>query len=129
MCACPSRRTITTILIVDDEYLIADILGYAMEDEGYMVVKASNGRRGLEVLDRERPELVITDFMMPVMDGLEFARAIRARPGSAELPIILMSGAQGSVGRASPELFAAVFDKPFDINLVIAKVKKLIGPS
>ena len=61
----------TTILIVDDEYLIADILGYAMEDEGYMVVKASNGRRGLEVLDRERPELVITDFMMPVMDGLE----------------------------------------------------------
>ena len=54
----------TTILIVDDEYLIADILGYAMEDEGYMVVKASNGRRGLEVLDRERPELVITDFMI-----------------------------------------------------------------
>jgi len=119
----------TTILIVDDEYLIADILGYAMEDEGYMVVKASNGRRGLEVLDRERPELVITDFMMPVMDGLEFARAIRARSGSADLPIILMSGAQGSIGRASPELFAAVFDKPFDINLVIAKVKELIGPS
>ncbi|MBV7562125.1 MULTISPECIES: PleD family two-component system response regulator [unclassified Pseudomonas] len=119
----------TTILIVDDEYLIADILGYAMEDEGYMVVKASNGRRGLEVLDRERPELVITDFMMPVMDGLEFARAVRARPDSAQLPIILMSGAQGSVGRASPELFAAVFDKPFDINQVIAKVKELIGPS
>ncbi|KIP87862.1 MULTISPECIES: response regulator [Pseudomonas] len=119
----------TTILIVDDEYLIADILGYAMEDEGYMVVKASNGRKGLEVLDRERPELVITDFMMPIMDGLEFARAIRARPASGDLPIILMSGAQGSVGRASPELFAAVFDKPFDINQVIAKVKELIGPS
>lgn len=118
----------TTILIVDDEYLIADILGYAMEDEGYMVVKASNGRRGLEVLDRERPELVITDFMMPIMDGLEFARAIRARASSVDLPIILMSGAQGSVGRSSPELFAAVFDKPFDINQVIAKVKELIGP-
>ena len=117
----------TTILIVDDEYLIADILGYAMEDEGYMVVKASNGRKGLEVLDRERPELVITDFMMPVMDGLEFARAIRARPASADLPIILMSGAQGSVGRASPDLFAAVFDKPFDINQVIAQVRELIG--
>lgn len=119
----------TTILIVDDEYLIADILGYAMEDEGYMVVKASNGRKALEVLDRERPELVITDFMMPIMDGLEFARAVRARSASMDLPIILMSGAQGSVGRASPELFAAVFDKPFDINQVIAKVKELIGPS
>ncbi len=120
----------TTILVVDDEYLIADILGYALEDEGYMVVKASNGRKGLEVLDRERPELVITDFMMPLMDGLEFARAIRSRtsPQAQTLPIILMSGAQGSVGRASPELFAAVFDKPFDISEIIAKVQELIGP-
>lgn len=45
----------TTILVVDDEYLIADILAYALEDEGYMVVKAGNGRKGLDVLDRERP--------------------------------------------------------------------------
>lgn len=119
----------TTILIVDDEYLIADILGYALEDEGYMVVKAGNGRKGLEVLDRERPELVITDFMMPVMDGLEFAQAIRARPASADLPIILMSGAHGSIGRGSPELFAAVFDKPFDVAKVIALVEQLIGPA
>ncbi|MHA6493476.1 response regulator transcription factor [Pseudomonas borbori] len=119
----------TTILVVDDEYLIADILGYALEDEGYMVVKASNGRKGLEVLDRERPCLVITDFMMPLMDGLEFARAVHARQQPAMLPIILMSGAQGSVGRESPDLFAAVFDKPFDIVDVIAKVKELIGPA
>ena len=119
----------TTILIVDDEYLIADILGYALEDEGYMVVKASNGKKGLEVLDRERPGLVITDFMMPVMDGLEFARAIRARPAFGHIPILLMSGAQGSVGRATPELFAAVFDKPFDIGAVIAKVREYVDPA
>ncbi|WP_256345401.1 PleD family two-component system response regulator, partial [Pseudomonas sp. F1002] len=67
----------TTILVVDDEYLIADILGYALEDEGYMVVKASNGQKALEVLERERPALIITDFMMPVMDGQEFAEAVR----------------------------------------------------
>jgi CheY-like chemotaxis protein len=117
----------TTILIVDDEYLIADILGFALEDEGYMVVKASNGRKALEVLDREYPSLVITDFMMPVMDGLEFARAVRERPAFVELPLFLMSGAQGSIGRASPELFAAVFDKPFDIEQVIHKVVTFIG--
>jgi len=117
----------TTILIVDDEYLIADILGFAMEDEGYMVVKASNGRKALEVLDRERPSLVITDFMMPVMDGLEFARAVRQRPAFADLPVFLMSGAQGSIGRASPDLFNIVFDKPFDINKVIFEVVKHIG--
>lgn len=118
-----------TILIVDDEYLIADILGYALEDEGYMVVKASNGKKGLEVLDRERPSLVITDFMMPVMDGLEFAKAIRERPGGARMPILLMSGAQGGIGRTKPELFAAVFDKPFDIEAVIAKVRQFVEPN
>lgn len=117
----------TTILIVDDEYLIADILGYALEDEGYMVVKASNDRKALDVLDRERPSLVITDFMMPVMDGLEFARKVRERPLFAKLPLLLMSGAQGSIGRASPELFAAVFDKPFDIDAVIREVVAQIG--
>jgi len=114
-----------TILIVDDEYLIADILGYALEDEGYMTVKAGNGKKGLEVLDRERPALVITDFMMPVMDGLELAKAIRARGDLSHLPILLMSGAQGSIGRSSPELFSAVFDKPFDIDDIVAKVKEL----
>ncbi|MBD1554173.1 response regulator [Pseudomonas typographi] len=119
----------STILIVDDEYLIADILGYALEDEGYMVVKASNGKKGLEVLDRERPALVITDFMMPVMDGLEFAKAIRARPAGSHMPILLMSGAQGPIGRSNPELFAAVFDKPFDIDAVIAKVREFVDPT
>ncbi|MBA1242376.1 MULTISPECIES: response regulator [Pseudomonas] len=117
----------TTILIVDDEYLIADILGFALEDEGYMVVKAGNGRKALEVLDRERPSLVITDFMMPVMDGLEFAREVRKRPLFASLPLFLMSGAQGSIGRASPDLFAVVFDKPFDIEQVIREVVEFVG--
>ena len=51
----------STILVVDDEYLIADILSFALEDEGFMVVTASNGRKGLEVLDRERPALIITE--------------------------------------------------------------------
>ena len=116
----------TTILIVDDEYLIADILAFALEDEGYQTVTASNGKKALEVLARERPELVITDYMMPVMDGLEFARAIRAREETRTLPILLMSGAQAATGRAHPELFEAVFDKPFEIDAVIAQVNRLL---
>ncbi|CAI3787927.1 Sporulation initiation phosphotransferase F [Pseudomonas sp. MM227] len=115
-----------TILIVDDEYLIADILGYALEDEGYMAVKAGNGKRALEILDRERPALVITDFMMPGMNGLELAQKIRSHASFESVPILLMSGAQGNVGRATPELFNAVYDKPFDINEVVARVRELV---
>ncbi|MFL7960904.1 Response regulator receiver domain-containing protein [Pseudomonas sp. NFIX10] len=116
----------TTILVVDDEYLIADILGFALEDEGFMVVKASNGQKGLEVLERERPALIITDFMMPVMDGLEFATAVRALPAVKGLPIILMSGAQAHVGMKRSDLFDAVLPKPFDIASIVAEVKRLL---
>jgi DNA-binding response OmpR family regulator len=117
----------TTILVVDDEYLIADILAFALEDEGFMVVKASNGQKGLEVLERERPALIITDFMMPVMDGLEFATAIRASSSINHLPIILMSGAQAHIGKQRPELFNAVMEKPFNIDLIIARVRSLLA--
>lgn len=117
----------TTILVVDDEYLIADILSYALEDEGYMVVKASNGQKGLEVLERERPALIITDFMMPVMDGLEFANAVRALPAVNHLPIILISGAQAHLGMERSDLFDAVLDKPFNIDEILASVRRLLA--
>jgi two-component system response regulator VicR len=117
----------TTILVVDDEYLIADILGYALEDEGFMVVKASNGQKGLEVLERERPALIITDFMMPVMDGLEFAKAVRTLPSVNHLPIILISGAQAHIGMQRSDLFNAVLEKPFNIDSILTTVKQLLA--
>ena len=118
-----------TILIVDDEHLIANMLGYALEDEGYRVVKAGDGRHGLELLDQERPALVITDLMMPQMDGMQLALAIRRRPSAAKLPILLMSGAYGDLDGNTPELFAAVFDKPFEVAQMVAKVSALVGPA
>ena len=116
----------TTILVVDDEYLIADILCFALEDEGYMVVKASNGQKGLEVLKKERPAMIITDFMMPEMDGLEFASAVRTLPSGRKLPIILMSGAQAHIGIQRSDLFDAVFAKPFNLDLMISEVRRLL---
>lgn len=118
-------RTMNTILIVDDEYLIADILGFALEDEGFLVEKASNGRKALEALKEKRVQLVITDYMMPVLNGEELVRSMREDPALSKLPVILMSGAQASQG--CPVLFAAVFDKPFDMDCMIAKVHELLG--
>ncbi|MFK3795606.1 MULTISPECIES: response regulator [unclassified Pseudomonas] len=118
----------STILIVDDEYLIADILSYALEDEGYLTVTAGSGQRALNILERERPQLIITDYMMPGMNGIELAEAVRERKHLAHLPIMLMSGAQAYLGMARPDLFVEVFDKPFDIQAVLTRVKALIGP-
>ena len=94
-----------------------------------MVVTASNGRKGLEVLGREQPALIITEFLMPVMDGLEFATAVRGLPCADQLPIILMSGAQAHIGIHRSDLFDAVLAKPFNIDLIIAEVRKLLGSS
>jgi DNA-binding NtrC family response regulator len=115
-----------TILIVDDEYLIADILGFALEDAGYLVEKVSNGLKALEALKEKRVDLVITDFMMPVKNGEELLRAIRDELLLPDLPVILMSGAQASQGLVSPDAFAAVFDKPFDMDRMIATVRELL---
>jgi two-component system response regulator VicR len=117
----------TTILVVDDEFLITDILVDALEEEGFRVLTAANGRKALEVLDKEVPALVITDFMMPLMNGLELAQAIKSSPDWAQIPIILLSGAQGAIARAHPELFAAVYDKPFRIEKVVAAVVATMG--
>jgi two-component system response regulator VicR len=115
-----------TVLIIDDEYLIADILSFALEDEGFHTVTAGSALRALDILDRERPDLIITDFMMPGMTGIEFAEAVRAREANNPIPIMLMSGAQPYLGVKRPDLFADVFQKPFDIETVVSKVRSLI---
>jgi DNA-binding response OmpR family regulator len=117
----------TTILVVDDEFLIADVLVDALEEEGFRVLTASNGRKALDVMGRERPALVVTDFMMPTMNGLELARAIKSDPESVSVPVILLSGAQGAIARAHPDLFAGVYDKPFRIGPIVARIRELLG--
>lgn len=116
----------STVLVVDDEYVISDILELALEDAGYQVEKASNGAKALEMLEKTRVELLITDYMMPVMNGEELARSLRSDPQFKALPIILMSGAQASIGRENPGLFDGVLDKPFDTEMLIAMVERLL---
>ncbi|MEE1922710.1 response regulator [Pseudomonas sp. 148P] len=116
----------STVLVVDDEYVISDILAFALEDAGYQVEKAGNGEKALEVLNKTRVELLITDYMMPTMNGEELARTLREDPQFKTLPIILMSGAQGSIGRQNPGLFDEVLDKPFDPETLIAMVRRLM---
>ncbi|AMK26118.1 MULTISPECIES: response regulator [Sphingobium] len=116
------------ILVVDDEFLLAMMLADILEDEGYEVETASNGQAALDSVQSRRPGLVITDFMMPAMTGLEFAEAVRADEALCDLPIVLVSGAQGSIARERPELFQAVFDKPYRNQTILDEVAKYLRP-
>jgi CheY-like chemotaxis protein len=127
MSSAEESPSMTTILVVDDEFLIADILSVTLEDAGYRVFQASNGKKALEVLARETPSLIITDFMMPLMNGLELAQQIKSKAETADIPIILMTGAQAHIAQQNSTLFTQILGKPFNIIKLIDTVKTIIG--
>lgn len=119
----------TTIVVVDDETLNTDFLSFYLKGEGYTVHVARDGRSGLEVISSVAPDLVITDFMMPAMSGLELALAVKADSLIAHIPIILASAAQGAVAREHPYLFAAVLDKPYPPPRLLEAIAQVLKSS
>lgn len=115
------------IVVADDEVLLAEMLTDLLEDAGYEVATAMHGKQALKLVRERRPALLITDFMMPLMTGLELAEAIRADQKTAALPIILVSGAQGMTARLRKDLFNEVIDKPYDVRQLIQLVERLIS--
>lgn len=114
------------IVIAEDEFLIAEVLVMMLEDAGHDVAPAAHGLAALDLVREKRPDLVITDFMMPLMTGLELAKAIRSDDALAEIPVILVSGAQGNIGRSHPDMFNAVLDKPYQEKRLLETVTRLL---
>lgn len=114
------------IVIAEDEFLIADVLAMMLEDAGYEVAAAPHGKAALALVRQRRPDLVITDFMMPLMTGLELAEQMRGDEALRNIPIILVSGAQGSIGRARSDVFDAVLDKPYQEARLVATVAAVL---
>jgi two-component system, OmpR family, response regulator VicR len=80
-----------TLLIVDDEFGVLEVLEFILKDSGYTVVSALNGREALARLQETKPDLAIIDFMMPILDGNEVIKAMRADDKLRDIPIILTS--------------------------------------
>ncbi len=109
------------VLVVDDDpdllEAICDILG----TESYRVARARNGLEALERVDAERPDVILLDLMMPVMDGVTFAQALRQRPAASDVPILVIS-ADGNPQRAASVNARGYLAKPFDIDALLAHV-------
>jgi CheY-like chemotaxis protein len=114
---------VALILVVDDEYSIAEVLETALADAGHEVVTAMNGRQGLERIRERRPDLVLLDFMMPVMDGPAVLKALREDPAQRDLPAIVMSSLPESVVAAAAKgAYTAFLRKPFRLAAVVQVV-------
>ncbi|BAN24916.1 response regulator [Caballeronia insecticola] len=113
------------ILVVDDEFDILTTWRLVLEMEGYEVTTASNGRSALDAARASPPALVITDWMMPHMDGVELIRTLAASDGLAQVPVILMSAAANAPSLEHPH--AQFRRKPVSIDDLLETVERLIG--
>ena len=116
------------ILVVDDEFSVAEVLQSVLADSGHEVITAVNGRQALERLDERRPDLVLLDFMMPIMDGPALLRAMRQHPSYRDIPAVVMSSLpKRVVAQAAGGLFSAILRKPFKLAAVIETVETVLN--
>jgi CheY-like chemotaxis protein len=106
---------VSRILVVDDEPDQRFLLRRIFERAGHEVVDAPDGAAALRMARESAPDLVVTDMMMPVMDGMELIRRLRAEPSTAHIPILAASGDAHRAGAAD-----AVVSKPYDMHHLMA---------
>ena len=117
-----------TILVVDDDDLLVESLTDLLEVEGYRVVSAENGKDGLARFEKENPDLVLTNFRMPIADGLDLVQGVHALPEFRSLPVVVMSTSHKGVA-LSPRTVgvSAILGKPFGLEELLAIIERLIG--
>jgi CheY-like chemotaxis protein len=118
---------VQTILVVDDELGAIEVVSAALEDEGYRVLSAANGRHGLEKLAQGQVDLAVIDFMMPLLDGAGLGRAMKTDPVLQKIPIIMMSAVGESQVRGRFDGYTAFLRKPFRISALIDTVRRVLG--
>lgn len=117
-----------TILVVDDDDLHRKIVGKMLEAGPYRLTFAANGAEAMHALRKLRPELILTDVLMPELDGIELTRRIKAMPHLAKVPVIMITGkSEGQVVMDSLKAGAADFVvKPLDRAALVAKVSRAL---
>jgi len=116
------------ILIVEDQSDIVRMLEYNLEKEGFRTVSASDGREALRRAEKERPDIILLDLMLPELDGLEVCRLLRQNPDSAHIPVIMLT----AKGRETDKIVGLglgaddYITKPFSVGELIARVKAVL---
>jgi YesN/AraC family two-component response regulator len=116
----------TAILIIDDEQPVREVLRIALSDKGHRVLEAANGAEGLRLFQAERPDIVITDVMMPGMDGLEVTRRIKEEREDVDIIIMTGYGSEELVIEALRSGASNYLKKPIAFNDLFAIVDKIV---
>ena len=126
----PGRRPSTrTILIVDDDHSVADTFSRMLKLEGFTVVAALSAEAGLELANKVQPDAIILDMRMPITNGLQFLRLIRARPHLVDVPVAIVTGdyfLPESIQQELKLLGASLRFKPMWLEDLIALARTLV---
>ena len=118
------------ILLVDNDPLILKLFGTKLAMEGFEVLYAHDGNEGRETARAAKPDLIVTDFMMPVMDGLEMAMRLKSEKETAHIPIIFLTSLidKPEAVKAAKEIGASEFlHKGIELSEFLAHVRKALG--
>ena len=119
----------TRVLIIDDSPSVLQVLQFVFESEHYLVVTAADGAEGLQKINERLPDLVVTDSVMPGMDGFAFLRKLREQPETSGIPVIMLTS-------EDPHAFEhldrepkpdAVLRKSADFSLLLTKVSDILA--
>jgi CheY-like chemotaxis protein len=117
---------VKTVLVVDDEPAVREVIADILRDHEFNVVLAWSGRSMLEQLETDRPDLVVLDMMMPDGDGRDALQAMQNRPHLRDIPVVMMSAALGPGGLDTE--ISGFLRKPFNLDDLLEVVIGVIGP-
>jgi CheY-like chemotaxis protein len=123
------RSRLRSILVVDDEIGTIEVLLAVLKDAGFDAIGALNGRDALAKLADTPVDLVLLDFVMPILDGAETLRLMRSDPRHAQLSVVLMSGIPESMVQRKCRRYSAFLRKPFSLDELISTVNGAIKRS
>ena len=121
----PQQRT---ILLVDDDHEIVESMRTILENKGYRILVARDGNSGLMVAERENPDLLVLDMMMPKKSGFLVLEKLKSRPGGL-IPTIMITGNEGSRHRAYAEMLGVrdYIRKPFAMEKLVRAIERVLG--
>ncbi len=117
------------VLIVDDEVYILHILDFSLGAEGFEVITANNGELAIEKAKQERPNLIVLDVMMPVLDGYETCRRLKREAETKNIPVVLLTAKGRDVDKRLGYEVGAVdyIIKPFSPGRLIERIEEILG--
>jgi len=127
----PERKSKQTVLVVDDEKDLVDLIAYNLQRNGYHVLTATSGDSALEIASREIPKLILLDLMLPGMSGTEVARRLKADARTATIPIIMLTAKSEETDVVVGLTLGAddYVTKPFSMKILLARLNTVLRRS